>query len=55
MIDAPQWSGHGFLLEDVGKDREQGIALANADGDTPDAEEEVVLYENPGSRPSRRR
>ncbi|MEW5825424.1 MAG: FG-GAP-like repeat-containing protein [Candidatus Bipolaricaulota bacterium] len=48
-IDPDQWSGHGFAFDDVDEDGDLDLALANADWDTPEAEEELVWYENPGS------
>lgn len=47
-IDPDQWSGHGFVFADLDGDGDQDIALANADFDTPEEDERVLWYENPG-------
>jgi FG-GAP-like repeat len=47
-IDANSRSGHGFYLGDMDNDGDLDIANANSDFDTPEAEENVVWYENPG-------
>ncbi len=48
-IDPEQWDGHGFVLDDVDQDGDSDIVDANADFDTPEAEETVHWYENPGT------
>jgi len=50
-IDPAQIDGHGFVLGDVDEDGDLDVVDANADFDTPDAEETVHWYENPGSGP----
>jgi len=47
-IDPDQLSGHGFVFVDIDSDGDEDIALANADFDTPEEEERVLWYENPG-------
>lgn len=47
-IDPDQWSGHGFVFADLDGDGDEDIALANADFDTPESEERILWYENPG-------
>jgi len=47
-IDPDQLSGHGFVFVDIDADGDEDIALANADFDTPEEEERVLWYENPG-------
>lgn len=49
MIDPDQFSGHGFLFVDIDGDGDDDIALANADFDTPEDEERIIWYENPGT------
>ena len=48
-VDPEQWDGHGFQLADVDEDGDLDIADANADFDTPEDEETVHWYENPGT------
>jgi len=48
-IDPAQFDGHGFVLTDVDGDGDLDIADANADFDTPEDEETVHWYENPGT------
>ncbi|MFN8544400.1 MAG: FG-GAP-like repeat-containing protein [Candidatus Binatia bacterium] len=48
-IDREQYSGHGFILTDVEEDGDLDLADANADFDTPEGEETVHWYENPGT------
>ncbi len=48
-IDPDQIDGHGFVLADMDQDGDQDIVDANADFDTPEAEETVHWYENPGT------
>jgi len=48
-IDPDQFGGHGFVFTDVDQDGDNDIVLANADFDTPENEEKVLWYENPGS------
>ena len=50
-IDANQFGGHGFVFADVDEDGDDDIILANADFDTPENEEKVLWYENPGPGP----
>ncbi len=50
-IDAASRSGHGFALGDIDGDGDIDIANGNADWDTPEYEENVVWYENPGLKP----
>jgi hypothetical protein len=47
-IDAGSRSGHGFELGDVDGDGDLDLANANSDFDTPEDEENVVWYQNPG-------
>jgi Tol biopolymer transport system component len=47
-IDAALLSGHGFEFGDLDGDGDEDIAVANADWDTPDEEDRVIWYENPG-------
>jgi hypothetical protein len=47
-LDPDAWSGHGFALGDLDGDGDLDLANANADWDTPDGQERVVWYENPG-------
>jgi hypothetical protein len=47
-IDPDQYSAHGLALTDIDADGDKDIALANADFDTPEDEEKVLWYENPG-------
>ena len=48
-IDPNQFSAHGLVLTDIDMDGDKDIALANADWDTPEEEENVLWYENPGT------
>ncbi len=48
-IDGQELSGHQALPTDVDEDGDDDIVVANADFDTPDDQEEVVWYENPGA------
>lgn len=50
FIDADAYSGHGFVLADVDQDGDKDIVDANADWDTPEFEEELYWYENPGAK-----
>ncbi len=47
-IDESSRSGHGFEFGDLDGDGDLDLANANSDFDTPEAEENVVWYENPG-------
>ena len=47
-IDAEQFDGHGFVLADVDEDGDPDLVDANADFDTPEDQETVHWYENPG-------
>lgn len=49
LIDADQWSGHGFIFVDLDADGDDDIVLANADFDTPEEDESILWYENPGT------
>lgn len=50
-IDPSTKSGHGFESGDIDGDGDLDIANNNADWDTPDDEESITWYENPGARP----
>lgn len=50
-IDPATRSGHGFEFGDLDGDGDPDIVNGNADWDTPDEEENVVWYENPGRQP----
>ncbi len=47
-IDPDTAGGHGFFLTDLTGDGAPDIVDANADFDTPDEQESVAWYENPG-------
>jgi hypothetical protein len=47
-IDADTFSGHGFVFADLDGDGDDDIVDANADFDTPQEQEDVAWYENPG-------
>ena len=47
-IDADLLSGHSFVFTDLDLDGDDDIVVGNADWDTPDHEEKIVWYENPG-------
>ncbi len=47
-IDPDQIDGHGFVLADVDQDGDDDLVDANADFDTPESDETVHWYENPG-------
>jgi hypothetical protein len=47
-IDSDTWSGHGFVLADVDGDGDPDLVDAHEDFDTPEDEEDVAWYENPG-------
>jgi hypothetical protein len=47
-IDPEGFDGHGFVLTDIDEDGDPDLADANADFDTPEEEETVHWYENPG-------
>jgi hypothetical protein len=47
-IDPDSRSGHGFELGDLDGDGDPDLANANSDFDTPEHEENVVWYRNPG-------
>ena len=47
-IDSDLKSGHGFVFEDINKDGLSDIVVVNADWDTPDHEDMLMWYENPG-------
>jgi hypothetical protein len=48
-IDPDQFDAHGFVLTDVDADGDLDVADANAGVDTPEDEETVHWYENPGT------
>jgi hypothetical protein len=48
-IDEKAFSGHAFVFEDVDNDGDMDVVDANADFDTPDSEEQILWYENPGT------
>lgn len=48
FIDPDQFSGHGFVFDDVDQDGDTDLVDANNDFDTPSTEESVYWYENPG-------
>ncbi|MFA5889527.1 MAG: VCBS repeat-containing protein [Actinomycetota bacterium] len=48
-IDPQQAGGHGFELDDVDADGDSDLILANADFDTPEGDEAILWYENPGT------
>lgn len=53
VIDADTKSGHGFVIGDIDGDGDPDIANANADWDTPEDEENVAWYQNPGTGAAR--
>jgi hypothetical protein len=48
-IDPDTPSGYGFAFGDIDGDGDPDLGNVNADWDTPEREERVVWYENPGS------
>ena len=48
-VDPTGFDGHGFVHDDVDGDGDQDLLDANADFDTPDDEEVVQWFENPGT------
>jgi hypothetical protein len=48
-LDPAQFDGHGFVLADLDQDGDDDVVDANADFDTPQNEETVHWYENPGT------
>jgi hypothetical protein len=48
-IDPDQYTAHAFVFTDIDVDGDDDIVLANADFDTPENEEKVLWYENPGT------
>lgn len=49
VIDAETKSGHGFEFGDLDEDGDLDMVNGNADWDTPQNEENVIWYENPGA------
>lgn len=49
-IDEKAYSAHAFVFEDVDNDNDLDIVDANADFDTPEWEEQILWYENPGAK-----
>jgi hypothetical protein len=47
-IDSTLLSGHGFEFVDIDQDGNKDFLIGNADWDTPDSEEQILWYENPG-------
>lgn len=47
-IDKDLLGGHGFIIEDLDQDGDDDFILGNADWDTPDHEDAIFWYENPG-------
>lgn len=47
-IDPDLPGGHGFVIEDLDNDGDVDFVLGNADWDTPDHEDAILWYENPG-------
>jgi hypothetical protein len=47
-IDPAVPSGHGFVLSDLNADGFPDLVINNADWDTPDSEEAVLVYVHPG-------
>jgi hypothetical protein len=47
-IDGDTWSGHGFAFADLDGDGDEDLVDATEDFDTPDDQEDVAWYENPG-------
>jgi hypothetical protein len=48
-IDPEQFSAHGLVPADIDMDGDMDLVLANADFDTPEQEEKILWYENPGT------
>ena len=48
-IDDALMSGHGFVFTDIDQDGDNDFVVANADWNTPQSEERVLWYENPGN------
>jgi hypothetical protein len=48
-IDANLASGHGFEFADLDQDGDFDIGLCNADWDTPQNQEQLIWFENPGT------
>jgi len=48
-IDPAIPSGHGFVVADLDGDGSLDLVINNADWDTPDEEEAILWYRNPGS------
>ena len=48
-IDDALMSGHGFVFTDIDQDGDNDFVVANADWNTPESEERVLWYENPGN------
>jgi len=48
-IDPEQFDAHSLTFADIDMDGDEDLFLANADFDTPEDEEKVLWYENPGT------
>ena len=48
-IDPDIESGHGFVFGDIDQDGDDDITLCNSDWDTPNNDEKIIWYENPGT------
>ncbi len=48
-IDPDLKSGHGFVFTDIDQDGDNDFVVGNADWNTPQSEEMVLWYENPGN------
>lgn len=48
-IDPELLGGHGFVINDLDQDGDYDFVVGNADWDTPDHEDAIFWYENPGT------